>query len=187
MPHIHTAPGQHDMTVSAYIIRREGDDWKCLVHMHRKAGKLMQVGGHVELDETPWQTLMHEIRDESGYQVSELSVLQVLQPPHLETAVVHPAPFSSNTHNVGNGHFHSDWCYGFVAAYRPSGSVASGESTDVRWCTLAELRSLAEEGVCLRDIIDLYEFLVSNVSSFQQYPCGQYSLKKPAHGETVIP
>jgi len=49
MSHIHTQPGQHDMTVSAFIVRQVDGEWKCLVHLHKKAGKLMQVGGHVEL------------------------------------------------------------------------------------------------------------------------------------------
>ncbi len=61
MPHLHTAPNQHDMTVSIYIIHRVGDEWRCLVHMHRKLGFLMQVGGHIELDETPWQSVEHEL------------------------------------------------------------------------------------------------------------------------------
>ena len=67
MPHIHTAPNQHDMTVSAYIILRDGEDLKCLVHLHKKVGKLMQIGGHIELDETPWQSVVHELFEESGY------------------------------------------------------------------------------------------------------------------------
>lgn len=187
MPHIHTQPGQHDLTVSAYIIRKVDDEWRCLVHMHRKAGKLMQVGGHVELNETPWQTLIHEIREESGYQSSELDVLQILPLPTIETAVMHPVPFLSNTHTVGNAHFHSDWCYGFVAAALPQRAVAEGESTDMRWCSLAELRALAESGECLRDIVTIYSFLLDNISTFRRIPCNEFSLAKPLRGETFIP
>ncbi len=33
----------------------------------------MQVGGHIELDETPWQAVEHELREESGYTLAELS------------------------------------------------------------------------------------------------------------------
>lgn len=61
MPHIHTKPDQHDMTASAYILRQENGVWKCLVHFHKKVEKLMQVGGHIELNETPWQTITHEL------------------------------------------------------------------------------------------------------------------------------
>ena len=175
------------MTVSAFIIRRENNEWKCLVHMHRKAGKLMQVGGHVELDETPWQTLIYEIRDESGYEPSELHILQTLRSPHIQTAVVHPVPFLSNTHSVGNEHFHSDWCYAFTARAKPQDNVADGESTDLRWCTVAELRELIGSGECLQDIVDIYEFLLENVNNFQSAPATDYSINKPTHGEAFIP
>lgn len=75
MPHIHTQPNQHDMTVSAYIVRKENDEWKYLVHFHKKIEVLMQIGGHIELDETPWQTVAHELEEESGYTPYELTVV----------------------------------------------------------------------------------------------------------------
>lgn len=111
MPHIHTEPDQHDMTVSAYIIRRENDDWKCLVHFHRKIEKLMQIGGHIELNETPWQSVAHEIEEESGYEIKQLQVLQPTTRRVTEVSnLSHPVPFSMNTHNVGDDHYHSDMC-----------------------------------------------------------------------------
>lgn len=54
MPHIHNQPGQHDATVSAYIILNEDGQWKCMVHYHKKMDILMQIGSHVELTENPW-------------------------------------------------------------------------------------------------------------------------------------
>lgn len=45
MPHINVKPGQRDITVSTYIVRLERGEPLCLVHMHRKVGKLMQAGG----------------------------------------------------------------------------------------------------------------------------------------------
>lgn len=68
MAHIHTAPGQHDNTVTLYIVRQFGTEWKGLLHMHRKHHRLLPVGGHVELDETPWQSAVHELREEAGYE-----------------------------------------------------------------------------------------------------------------------
>lgn len=114
MPHIHTEPGQRDMTVSAYIIRRENNQWKCLVHFHKKMQKLLQIGGHIELNETPWQAISHELAEESGYTLDDVQVLQYTG-AQVEggSNVVHPVPFAMNTHNVGNEHYHSDLCYGF--------------------------------------------------------------------------
>ena len=77
MPHIHTEPDQHDMTVSAYIVRTDSAEPLCLVHMHRKIGKLAQIGGHIELNETPWQSIAHELEEESGYTL-ENATLEML-------------------------------------------------------------------------------------------------------------
>ena len=115
MPHIHTQDGQHDITVSAYIVRMQDDEPLVLVHMHRKLGKLMQAGGHIELAETPWAALAHELAEETGYQLNELSVLQpTKQLPTLEHAVIHPVPLLVNTHRVNAEHYHSDLCGGYT-------------------------------------------------------------------------
>ena len=53
MGHIHTEAGQIDQTVTAYVLRREGDEVYIMLHQHKKIQKLLPVGGHVELDETP--------------------------------------------------------------------------------------------------------------------------------------
>lgn len=76
MPHIHTAPNQHDHTVTGYVIRTDGDQPRALLHVHKKLGKLLPPGGHIELDETPWAAMLHELREEAGYDAGQLLVLQ---------------------------------------------------------------------------------------------------------------
>ena len=59
MAHIHNEPGQHDLTVSAFIINvSDKENPKILLCRHKKLGKLLQPGGHVELDENPWQAVL---------------------------------------------------------------------------------------------------------------------------------
>lgn len=183
MPHIHTNPGERDMTVSAYIVRLEaGAEPRCLVHMHRKIGKLLQVGGHIDLDQTPWQAVAAELGEEAGY---ELSQVDVLQPTAERIAddmghVVHPVPFTLNTHNVGNDHHHSDICYGFVTTEEPARSVADGESDDLRWHTLAELKEGAVRDEVLPDIVGSYAYLIALLDTYVRVPAVAYSLEKPA-------
>jgi|TARA_B100001250_G_scaffold225537_1_gene193442 8-oxo-dGTP diphosphatase len=183
MPHIHTKPGQHDITVSAWIIRIVDSEPKVLVHMHRKHGKLMQVGGHIELDETPWQTLAHEMREESGYDISELKILQPtekslqIQP---KKAVTHPVSVVSNTHKISDDHYHSDYGYAFIADSEPVGNPAEGESTDLRWLTIAELKQAAEDGYAFEDVVAIYKFIVEQLlSNYYQIDATQFSLEKP--------
>lgn len=183
MPHIHTEPDQHDMTVSAYIVRLDGPEPQCLVHMHRKIDKLMQVGGHIELTQTPWQAVAAELREETGYEVSELKVLQpIAQPPKLSDGVVHPTPFLVNTHRINEGHYHSDLCYAFQAAATAGSKPAAGESTELRWLTLSELHAMAAGGTALQDVVDIYAFLLDNKASFYQVDPTLYSLEKPVVG-----
>ena len=180
MPHIHNKPNQHDMTVSAYIVRKENGEWKCMVHFHKKIGMLMQIGGHIELDETPWQTMAHELEEESGYRLEELAVLQYTVDRVQEAGnVTHPTPLLVNTHNVGNEHYHSDLCYGFLASAEPSTTVAVGESADIRWLTLSELRSGIDDNNVLNDVIYIYEFLLRNIDTLVPVGASSFSLAKP--------
>ena len=45
MAHIHTEPGQHDFTASAFIIRTDTPEPKLLLHRHKLVGKYLQIGG----------------------------------------------------------------------------------------------------------------------------------------------
>lgn len=188
MPHIHTEPGQHDMTVSAYIVRqREDGEWLCLVHMHKKVQTLMQIGGHIELNETPWQAIAHEVQEESGYSLDELRLLQYTKDfVKDDMNITHPVPFSVNTHLVrlseaqgGYDHFHSDLCYGFLAKGLPSAEVNGDESNDFRWLTLAELQSAAKKGEALADVANLYAFLLLNVKTMYVIDVKTFSLEEP--------
>ena len=180
MPHIHTEPDQHDMTVSGYIVRVDGVEPKCLVHMHRKMGKLMQIGGHIELDATPWQSMAEELREESGYTLGELKVAQYTADRIVEVGCIsHPVPFAVNTHSVGNDHFHSDFSYGFVADDSAANQAADGESADLRWMTLSELDTAVEGGEALADMCNVYRFLIQHLDSFALVAATDFSLAKP--------
>lgn len=188
MPHIHTGPGQHDMTVSAYIIRqREDGAWLCLMHMHRKIDKLMQIGGHIELQETPWQAVAHEVLEESGYSLDELMILQFTADRVEESGnVTHPVPFSVNTHLVGgleNEHYHSDMCFGFEAHAKPNATVSENESTKLRWLTLQELCVAAQSGEALKDVYKIYKFLLGHYSLYVQVPATSFLLVQPVSTE----
>jgi 8-oxo-dGTP pyrophosphatase MutT (NUDIX family) len=79
MSHIHKKPGQHDHTASTFLFRTDFSEPKVMLHFHQKLGSYMQFGGHVELNETPWQTVIHELREESGYDIDQLQILQPKQ------------------------------------------------------------------------------------------------------------
>ncbi len=181
MPHIHTEPNQHDITVSAFIVRLGETEPEVLVHMHRKHHILLQIGGHIELDETPWQAIAHELTEESGFMLEDLDILQPddsrLEITH---AVVHPVPVLMNTHVISGEHFHSDLCFAFVARRLPSRSVEGEESADLRWLTIAELEEAARQGIAAKDVVGIYKKVISTyLIGYHRVPAATYSLGKP--------
>lgn len=181
MPHIHIKPGQYDHTVTAYIVRTDGDDPKVLLHMHRKLGMLLPPGGHVELDETPWAAMAHELTEESGYTLDEL---MIMQPPirirELSKVVLHPYPIVLQTHDITADHFHSDSSYLLLASGEPSGIPDDSESLDLRWLSRQEVADTP--GNILYDntrqtILMIFdEFL----GAWEQIPATSFSTGSPA-------
>jgi 8-oxo-dGTP pyrophosphatase MutT (NUDIX family) len=158
MPHIHTEPGQHDHTVSAYILRYDGEfgedlsNLRLLLHMHKKLGVLLHPGGHVELHENPWAALTHEILEETGYDMDQLILVQPNMPMVTKlsgpSAILHPLPFYSNTHDANTpelgkgGHRHTDTTYIFLTGELPRHPLGEDESQDLRWLTLSDIENL---------------------------------------------
>jgi 8-oxo-dGTP diphosphatase len=166
MAHLHEAHfGDHDQTASAFIVRTDFETPKLLLHKHRKLGVLLQPGGHVELSENPWQAVLHEILEETGYTASELKVLQPsLRINSLSGAVLHPYPLVHNTHNFfsDGSHKHTDISYAFTASAPPLGSPAEGESKDMRWLSLEEIDTLGT-GETFENVREIGRFLLASV------------------------
>lgn len=180
MPHIHTQPGQHDITTSAFIIRMINDVPHMLLHLHKKHGKLLQPGGHVELHETPWQAIAHELEEETGYSLDELDILQ---PSGMITSlpgiVMHPVPSTLNTHRIDNqqeAHYHTDMAFTFVAAAPPTRKPQEGESQDLRWLTLGDIDSLDDSEI-YPDTVELcrHAFVVT-LQDWPQIPAKSFSV-----------
>jgi 8-oxo-dGTP pyrophosphatase MutT (NUDIX family) len=147
MAHIHREPGQHDATSSAYIVlEQEGSEPKLWLHRHKKLNKWLQFGGHVELHETPWAALVHELKEESGYELSQLMILQpAVRLDELPGAVSHPVPTNENTHLIDTGdgtpqpHYHTDRSYAFVTTQMPKLEPDEGESKEARPMTMQQI------------------------------------------------
>jgi 8-oxo-dGTP diphosphatase len=143
--------------------------------MHRKYHILLPIGGHVELDETPWQAIAHELSEESGYSLDEL---HILQPPHrirhLPEVKLHPYPVVLNTHKVSPDHSHSDTAFAFTATTDPQGHIADGESLDLRWLTRQELDALHEPEIYLHTKV-AYQFVFEEcLAHWEQVPTSSF-------------
>lgn len=163
MPHIHTKPGQHDHTASGFIVRLDLDEPQMLLHRHRLLDKYLQFGGHIELDETPWQTIIHELQEESGYTMEQLKILQPkMRLKRLTRSKLHPQPVTVDTHNFSPDHFHTDMKYVFVTRELPSLKVGPDESTDFKLFTKAKLMELSEDET-FKDVKEIGEYIFDHI------------------------
>ena len=130
-------------TASCYIVDGEG---RLLLHHHRRLGRWLQMGGHVDGDELPDQAALREGREESGLADLELVSLFDLD--------IHPIP-------AGKGepdHDHFDVRYVARTAAPQSISIDRAESNDLGWFDLAraaELMPGAESQRAIRKIARL--------------------------------
>jgi 8-oxo-dGTP pyrophosphatase MutT (NUDIX family) len=142
MAHLNTEPHGHDVTISAWIFRQVDGVTKALVHKHRKMGIWLQPGGHIEHTENPWQALVHEMREETGYEPEQYAVLQPL--PRMRDGVhdvMHPVPAVMNTHSPYQGHFHSDLIMVLTTDEDPAHEPRPGESREMAWLSPQEYAS----------------------------------------------
>ena len=147
MPHIHTQDGQHDLTASALIVRLDGDEPRLLLHFHKKLKLYIQFGGHVELNETPWHAIIHELKEETGYTIEQLKILQPKSAiKHVTGSVIHPLPMALITHTYGElDHYHTDTLFGFTTTAEPQHAVEEGESADIKLFTAKQLAEAPED------------------------------------------
>lgn len=169
------------MTVSAYVVRMQDDTALVLVHKHKKLQMLMQAGGHIELSETPWSALAHELNEETGYSLTELSVLlPIATRLSLAAAIVHPTPLLVNTHKVNTEHLHTDLVYAFVARAIPAQAIGVGESDDVRWLTLEELKAEVDSGIALEDTYQIYHAIIATyLEAYEWVRADSFSIDDP--------
>lgn len=124
-----TAPGH--LTGSALVV--DASRTRVLLMLHAKLGRWLQPGGHADGDHELAGVALREAREETG----------------IDGLAVYVPALEADVHTVDHGdalgaHLHLDVRF-LVAA--PPGAVAHGnhESTALRWVTLGELRSLADE------------------------------------------
>jgi len=171
MPHIHTSNGAHDFVVDGLMLKKKSDGkYKVLLHKHKKYGTYQSAGGHVEVDESVWSALIHEILEESGYSVEQF---EVMQPKNRikevsKPSVLAPQPVFINTHKTSEDskHFHIQLLFLLVTSQEPAAGVASGESDDFIEVDKQEVHSLVKEGTVawyIGDCIDyVYDYILNN-------------------------
>ena len=136
----HFGPGH--FTASCYVIDAAG---RLLLHHHRRLDRWLQMGGHVEGDESPELTALREGAEESGLRDLALATDGIFD------LDIHAIPAAKGEPD----HDHYDVRY--LARTASPGAIAldRAESNDLAWVTLAraaELMPGAESHRVLRKI-----------------------------------
>ncbi len=120
--------GPTHVTASAIVVGRRGT----VLHVHRRLGRWLQPGGHVDAGEAPPEAALREACEETG-----LALRHPAGGPTLLHVDVHPA---------ANDHLHLDLRYALVAGDEDP-APPPGESQEVRWFTWEEALDLADDGL----------------------------------------
>lgn len=113
------------VTASAVIVGPRGT----LLHRHRRLGRWMQPGGHIDPGESPWEAALRESEEETG-----LPLAHPDQGPLLLRVDAHEAAF---------GHTHLDLEYLLIGPDREP-DPPPHESQDVRWFTWEEAMQMVD-------------------------------------------
>jgi 8-oxo-dGTP pyrophosphatase MutT (NUDIX family) len=131
MAHIHE---KIDFTVAIFVVHQG----RVLVIHHRKLGKWLSLGGHVELDEDPEMAALREAREESGL---EIELLCQRPPVTGEGTRALIAPRFLDIHKITETHEH----IGMLYWARPKAgqvTLAAAEHHAIRWCSTEDLVTL---------------------------------------------
>jgi len=115
------------VTASAVVVGERGT----VLHLHRRLGRWLQPGGHVDSGEDPAHAAVRETREETG-----------LPADHPDGG---PALLHLDVHSA-NGHVHLDLRYLLVAPDVVP-SPGTGESPYVRWFSWQEAVETADEAL----------------------------------------
>lgn len=118
-------------TASAWVVNSNHD--KFLLTHHRKIGKWMQLGGHVEQSRDLLAEAMREVKEESGLPSSPLSL-------DIFDIDIHQVPAFQND----PAHLHYDLRY-LLLADEKHPLLRTSESNELRWIDRHEIGNLTQE------------------------------------------
>ncbi len=121
-------------TATTIIVHKQ----KVLLHLHKKLGIWLPVGGHIDRDELPEETASREAEEESGLKVE-------LYNPDKQTGMGETKqlfrPMYILLENINEFHQHIDFIY-YAKAMTSKVSSQNGETDNLKWFTADEIKEL---------------------------------------------
>ena len=119
-------------TASAYVV----NDQKVLLHYHKKVRLVLPPGGHIEPNETPAESAIREVKEETGLKVK---IIPLQTDPTYISPRTTPTPRLIQIEDIDDPvdgqHEHIDFIFYCI----PDGSV--GKSSGWYWFSLEDLKT----------------------------------------------
>jgi 8-oxo-dGTP pyrophosphatase MutT (NUDIX family) len=126
-----------DFTVAVFVVWQN----QVLLHQHRKLGKWLPPGGHIEANELPDQAAMREVLEEAGVQVQLIASDKLEYLPESELPRQLTRPRGIQLEGISVGHEHIDLIYFARPEVGYDGLIANEDKTFV-WCNITQLEQL---------------------------------------------
>lgn len=96
-------------TVSVFVVCED----KVLLHLHKKAKKILPLGGHIEVNESPEEACIREVKEEAGLNISLYNKIDknLKEACDLSGEKLLINPIHSVFGKVGKDHYHMDFVY----------------------------------------------------------------------------
>lgn len=135
---------QQHYVATGYVYEKQTDSF--LLILHRKLGKWLPPGGHLEAGEEPHRGALRELQEETGLRGR---IVNLLQTPEVSTATApqQPAPFCILSETIPAGpredeHIHIDFIYVIEVEPADALHLLEAEVTQARWIAASEVATL---------------------------------------------
>jgi 8-oxo-dGTP pyrophosphatase MutT (NUDIX family) len=126
-----------DFTVAIFVVWNN----QVLLHEHRKLGKWLPPGGHIEPNELPDQAAIREVLEEAGIRVQLMTsdTLEYIPEAELPRQLIRPRGIQLE--DISAGHEHIDLIY-FAYPEPDYDGLISSEDKPFMWCGGSQLMEL---------------------------------------------
>ena len=123
-------------TVSVFIVCND----KVLLHLHKKAKKILPLGGHIELNELPEEACIREVKEEAGLKINLYNPVDIAlkKSCDLSGEKLLINPMHTIFGDVSPNHSHIDCVY-YATTNSFETYPENGESKILKWYSKDEL------------------------------------------------
>ena len=126
-----------DFTVAVFVVWQN----QVLLHQHRKLGKWLPPGGHIEAFELPDEAATREVLEETGVKIQLLASDQLEYLPESDSPRQLTRPRGIQLEGISAGHEHIDLIY-FASPKTGYDGLILSEDQPFVWCSAAQLGKL---------------------------------------------